>query len=138
MTIEQPFSLLQAGRKYITLPMHSWSDEKHSTFVYTMPNDFVNPVSYLSISLNPICGFRRDRAAGIWAYTTKGVVLGDQYFVGTLGPNKLSCFIQIRPVAPDVDGITVFIIVMPESEVAGRIEDQKFGWKRTGPFIELN
>jgi predicted Fe-Mo cluster-binding NifX family protein len=71
--------------------------------------------------------------------------MGYQYYMGNLGPEKMSSFIQISQtgqnttyITKETTGITIYIAIQPKSDVEEIIKDYTSGKAKTGPFSQLN
>ncbi|KAH7108806.1 hypothetical protein B0J13DRAFT_534893 [Dactylonectria estremocensis] len=100
-----------------------------------MPYKSRDEISHLAIFINPDCSFNEGRGATISVHTTDGGNMGEEYFLGTLLPDKPSCFVQIRPTAPGVDGLAIYITTRAEVTVKWYIELQKSKEESTGPTV---
>ena len=142
---ENPFHIVPAGGQCITKPQRSWNNGDSGTYVFSIPYNSEKPFSYLNIHLRPLHTLTKGWAAAIYGHAVKGVVMGDQYYVGDLGPEKMSSFIQISQTGQNTTYITkrttcitIYITILPESEVKGVVRDCKLGKQKTGPFTQLN
>ncbi|KAI5455684.1 hypothetical protein BGZ63DRAFT_468455 [Mariannaea sp. PMI_226] len=139
MAAESPFFIVPAGKKRIDRPIADWSAyENCHTFVYGMPYNCQDPIEYVAITLNPAIQFREGQAATIYARTTKGPRNDNEYFLGSLGPEKLSSFMKTRERMRDVDGVLFYINLRPKSEADVRIKENKTFPNSARPFLELN
>jgi hypothetical protein len=135
--LESRFCIVPAGGRCITKPIDSWSIGNSNTYVFTVPLDPNKPFSYLDIHLSPEYSFPKGLAATIDSYVVKGIVMGQSYYVGDLGPDKMSSFYQISPIGQEATCLSIFIVIRPKSEVDDIIQDYQLGRRNTGPFTQL-
>jgi len=57
--------------------------------------------------------------------------MGDEYYLGYMGPEKKCMFFKISQIEPEVTCIVIFAVIKPESEINRRRNV-------TGLFIQLN
>ncbi|KAH6705898.1 hypothetical protein EV126DRAFT_413155, partial [Verticillium dahliae] len=134
-TLCEPFGVLPAGQRVITRPVSSWvPDEFTTTYEYEFRIDPARSASHVAICLNGT-KFSQSFAAVIYGHAPVGPSMGPQHFVGSLGPTKLSSFFKISP-REGTTGITLFIIVRPQSKVDEMVGENKTR-ERSGPLIEL-
>jgi hypothetical protein len=129
---EAPFGIVPSGRLCITKPKNSWTYGNSTTYVYTIGNDPIKPVSYLCIYRPSYAAFPEGLAATIYGQTAEGVKMGDQYFIGDPGPEKMSRFFHIL-LGPRITCITIFIVVRPKPDVDEAVKDRN----NTGLFTQL-
>ena len=135
---ENPFCIVPAGERCVIKPQAAWSYGNDTTFVFAMSCDANNTFSYLDIHLRPQYTLGEGQAAVIHGRTVKGVVMDDLYYMGDLGPKKMSSFYQISQTGKEVTGIVIFIVIKPKSDVDEILADYKLGRINTGPFTQLN
>ncbi len=103
-------------------------------FVFEITYNRNHPISYVSIHLRDnLYTLGEGRAAAIYARPYKGGVICQEYFIGDLGPKKMSSFYQLE------DGVTKIVVTlttMLESEVDKIIKHNSRG-NKTGPFTHL-
>ncbi len=134
---ENPFYVVSAGGQCIDKPRESWSYDNSTTFVFTIPYNVDKPFKYLNISLRPQHTLGEGWAAAIYGRAFKGVVMGDEYYMGDLGTSKMSSFYEISPTKRGTTCITIYISIQPKSEVDRIIKDYRQGRLNTGPFKQL-
>ena len=126
---KNPFYIVPEGQKHITKPQSSWGGDGFATYVFAVP--FKPPFSYLAVYLRPFRNLAEGWVVEISGRTPKGVVMGDDYYMGYLGPEKKCMFFEISPREPEVTCIVIFAVIRPEPEINRRR-------KATGPFSQLN
>jgi len=82
-----------------------------ATFVFTTTYDQNKPFSYLAIHLSLPHTFVQGWAAAVYGRVVKGVVMGSEYYMGDLGPKKMSSFYKILPKGLETTCITIYITV---------------------------
>ena len=132
---ESPFSILVAGGRCVYTPGSIFSMGSQKNFVFEITYNRNHPISYLSIHLrDTLYNLGEGRAAALYARPYKGGVRCPEYFIGDLGPKKMSSFYQLEK---GVTKISITITTMSESEVNKIIEKHNLGGSKTGPFTHL-
>ena len=140
---ECPFCIVPSGGRCIIKPQESWSlgdspSTDFTTFIFTFPYNFNRPFRYLDIHLRPeYTTLGEGRAAVIYGCAVKGARMGNQYYVGDLGPSKMSSFYEVSP-TKGTTSITLYITIKAKSEVDEVIDVYRRGKMDTGPFNQLN
>lgn len=128
---ESPFSILVAGGRCVYTPGCIFSMGSQKNFVFEITYNRNQPISYLSIHLRDTLYISGEgRAAAIYARPYKEGVIYPEYFIGDLGPKKMSSFYQLED---GVTKISVTLTTMSESEVNKIIKHNSRG-NKTGPY----
>ncbi len=132
---ESPFSILVAGGRCVYTPGSIFNMGSQKNFVFEITYNRNHPISYLSIHLRDnLYTLGEGRAAAIYARPYKGGVICQEYFIGYLGPRKMSSFYQLEE---GVTKISITITTMSESEANKVINKHNSGGSKTGPFTYL-
>jgi hypothetical protein len=137
---ENPFFVVPVGRQCITNSLKSWRYDDSATYVFAIPYDSCKPLQYITIHLRDGYTFDEGQAAILYGHTvTNDVVMGDRYYIGDLGPDKMSAIYQVSPTKKKVTCITLYITTQLKSEVDKTIEDINAGRMNSGAntFIQL-
>jgi hypothetical protein len=136
-TPKNPFCIVPAGKQCIIEPHGQFTVWDDSTYWFGIAYDENNPLLYLAVHLPPQYTWPEGQAAVIRCHTNKGYKMGHPYYIGYLGPEKMSSFCQILQQERGVTGLVIMITTHAESEVKEIYERYQKGVDR-GPFTPLN
>ena len=113
----------------------AWNyDEDVTTYVYLLRNYRSEPTHKIAISKKPDTSFGTNMMAIIYARTTRGYVMGDEYYVGSMMLGESSLFVQVDADWDPFDGFTIYVVCCPRERALEMRPESESDKKRCGPF----
>jgi hypothetical protein len=107
------------------------------TYIYAFAIDPQKPPPYIAVWLDDRdLEIEEGYAAVIFGRAPKGIVMGEEYYIGYLDPSTISSFIRLA-LEPGTTGITLYINARPKSEVYRIAENYRKCPAKQSPFFQV-